>query len=258
MGRTAYRRRPRRRFRGHVAWSRASAGHRSGPAFACQAAAAEAEAGPAEGRPRPGMAFASGCRPRCEQTGDRPGAGCGRRADRRNAPASGAEGGEHHEQEHEQRERRHHRPMVQPVRDGIGGRKIAPLRRGHPPGVDETGSRGNGCECEQHRVKVPLPREERPSRGMQREQRHARNGDSGRERQVPPLSTSSAGDGKRECDNRCLLNPRDPPLRTAKLCEQTQRQNHAEDQRPSPHRGPGYAPGRRTPCTHRSGRSGRS
>jgi hypothetical protein len=57
--------------------------------------------------------------------------------------------------------------------------------------------------------------------------------DSRCERHIPPFLTRNGGDGERQGDHRCLLDPGDPPLRTAKLREQTQRKNHAEDQAPS-------------------------
>ena len=123
--------------------------------------------------------------------------------------------------------------MVKAVGHSVGGRKIPPLGGGHPPGIDESGTGGNGCEHEHPRFQVPPPCEERLSRRMQREQHGRGYADTARERQIPPGSTGNTRDGKRRCDKRRLLNSGDPPLRSAKLTEQAERKNHAEDRAPT-------------------------
>src|SRR2546423_6003499 len=68
---------------------------------------------------------------------------------------------------------------------------------------------------------------------MTRERSGGDAGDSPRERKVPPFLTTSPRESKRKRDNCRLLNPSDPPLRTAKLGEQAKRKNHTEDGAPA-------------------------
>ena len=117
--------------------------------------------------------------------------------------------------------------------DIIGRRKIAPLRRGHPPRVDKGGNGGDGREREHDDVQVLPAREECRSRRMERNQHRTHTGDSGSDGTVPPCLPRNARHGKREGDNRRLLYPGDPSFRAAKLRQQTQRQDHAEDQTPA-------------------------
>src|SRR4051794_36342160 len=68
---------------------------------------------------------------------------------------------------------------------------------------------------------------------MQHEQQRASARESGREQQVPPSLTNSTRKSEREGDQQRLLNPGDPPLWTAQLREQTQRNNQTEHRAPA-------------------------
>ena len=113
-----------------------------------------------------------------------------------------------------------------------GGRSCS-LRRGHPRGVAEGGNGGDGREREHDDVQVLPAREECRSRRMESNQHRTHASDSGSDGNVPPCLSRNARHGKREGDNRRLLYPGDPSLRAAKLRQQTQRKDHAEDQAPA-------------------------
>src|SRR4051812_47159180 len=68
---------------------------------------------------------------------------------------------------------------------------------------------------------------------MQCQQERAAAGDSGCEREIPPLATGSTRERKRRRDYRRLLNPRDPPLGTAELGEQPEGENEPEYRSPA-------------------------
>src|SRR3954469_1565653 len=142
------------------------------------------------------MAFAARCRRRSEQARDRPRSRCDRRADRGDSPPRGASRGQEDETGNEERERRHDGPVVEAVGYRIGGRKIAPLGRRRPRGLDESWGGSYGCQCEHRRLDAPPTREKRAPRRVKRDEDGRRDGDTGRERYVPSFLTRSTRERK--------------------------------------------------------------
>ena len=182
---------------------------------------------------------------RRKQTRNRPSTRRDRGADRRDSCARRAQGGEQDEQQNSQREGGHHRPVVQTVRHCIRGRKITPLRAGHPPCVDEKWNSGNGCEREHRRLqrarartRSAWPDATRPGERTRRRLRPRGPGTTTPRRQHRPTQAQSRQ--ARSAEFRRYVAPADEAGR-ANPTGGSHRTSH-----PTPRQEPGFGPDRRS------------